>query len=97
MHHKTPVSEGGADEMENLVTVCIECHKELHGRAPVPLERILKGVEQCESSRLSTQDVADHAGCAYNTAYKKLRKLAEKGEIATWKDGNRRFWGMPSE
>ena len=46
MHHKTPVSEGGTDEMENLVTVCTECHKELHGRAPVPTEQILEAVEQ---------------------------------------------------
>lgn len=25
-----PVSEGGGDEPENLITLCKECHKEIH-------------------------------------------------------------------
>ena len=30
VHHKTPVSEGGTDTPENLVTLCDECHNKRH-------------------------------------------------------------------
>lgn len=30
VHHILPVCEGGGDEPENLVTLCIDCHKEMH-------------------------------------------------------------------
>ena len=30
LHHKIPVSEGGSDAPDNLVTVCRKCHKEIH-------------------------------------------------------------------
>lgn len=30
VHHKTPRSEGGTDEMSNLETLCYECHAEEH-------------------------------------------------------------------
>ena len=30
VHHIVPVSEGGGDEPENLVTLCVECHKKIH-------------------------------------------------------------------
>ena len=32
VHHVVPVSEGGGDEPENLVTLCVKCHKAVHGR-----------------------------------------------------------------
>lgn len=32
VHHKTPVSEGGSDSPENLVLLCSEHHKTIHGR-----------------------------------------------------------------
>lgn len=31
VHHKTPVSEGGSDDLENLITLCRECHLNAHG------------------------------------------------------------------
>lgn len=30
VHHIKPVSEGGDDKPENLITLCKECHKEIH-------------------------------------------------------------------
>ena len=30
VHHIKPVSEGGGDEPENLITLCKNCHKEIH-------------------------------------------------------------------
>ena len=32
IHHRIPVSKGGRTEMENLVTLCSGCHRELHQR-----------------------------------------------------------------
>lgn len=30
IHHIVPVSEGGNDEESNLITLCFDCHKNLH-------------------------------------------------------------------
>lgn len=30
VHHKTPLSEGGSNKLENLVTLCHECHQKIH-------------------------------------------------------------------
>lgn len=30
VHHIVPVCNGGGDEPENLVTLCVDCHKEIH-------------------------------------------------------------------
>lgn len=30
IHHITPVSEGGNDDKSNLITLCFNCHKDLH-------------------------------------------------------------------
>ena len=29
-HHLIPLSEGGSDEIENLVSLCENCHKDMH-------------------------------------------------------------------
>ena len=39
-----------------------------------------------------TQDVADAVGCEYETAYKRLRKLAEEGAVDSQKVANARVW-----
>ena len=39
-----------------------------------------------------TQDVADHVGCSYETAYKKLRGLEDEGTIESQKVANARAW-----
>lgn len=42
VHHINPVSNGGGDEPENLTTLCIKCHKEVHN------EMNLKGKDKNE-------------------------------------------------
>lgn len=32
VHHILPVSEGGGDEQQNLITLCKKCHRERHKR-----------------------------------------------------------------
>ncbi len=32
IHHRLPVAQGGRTELENLVTLCTRCHRELHRR-----------------------------------------------------------------
>lgn len=32
VHHIKPVSEGGGSEPENLITLCVKCHKAAHSR-----------------------------------------------------------------
>jgi predicted ArsR family transcriptional regulator len=39
-----------------------------------------------------TQDVADYVGCSYETAYKKLRKLEDAGDVESQKVANARVW-----
>ena len=34
-HHILPKSKGGEDQIENLITVCHECHEQIHGH-PIP-------------------------------------------------------------
>jgi 5-methylcytosine-specific restriction protein A len=31
VHHVIPLSDGGTHHESNLVTLCLDCHKELHG------------------------------------------------------------------
>lgn len=31
VHHIIPLSDGGTHHESNLVTLCLDCHKELHG------------------------------------------------------------------
>lgn len=31
VHHKTPLSEGGTSEDENLMSLCYSCHEKIHG------------------------------------------------------------------
>ena len=38
VHHITPVSEGGSHKLENLVTLCADCHSETHRRLPLMTE-----------------------------------------------------------
>lgn len=42
----------------------------------------------------TTSDVAEEIGCAYPTAYQKLRMLEDDGEIASERVGNVRLWSV---
>lgn len=42
-HHKTPISQGGSHEYENLVTVCEFCHEEIHGHEIGERQSVFEG------------------------------------------------------
>lgn len=42
VHHIVPVSEGGGDEPENLVTLCKNCHLERHRALRIMAKEIIK-------------------------------------------------------
>ena len=41
-----------------------------------------------------TGDIAEHIGCAHDTAYKRLQSLEEKGLIRSRKVGNTLLWNI---
>lgn len=56
----------------------------------------LEAIESADGV-VGTQDVADHVGCSYETAYKKLRSLEDSGSISSSKVGNARVWTVSDE
>ena len=44
-----------------------------------------------------TQDVADVVGCSYELAYKRLRALADEGDVESRKVANARVWSAPED
>ena len=91
----TPVAKGGNDDLENLKTLCENCHKTKRENSgwfdqQYPTEEFLDAIADADSS--GTQDVADYVGCSYETAYKKLRRLEGEGTIESQKVANARAW-----
>jgi hypothetical protein len=56
-----------------------------------PAERFVDAIAELDDM-VGTQDVADHVGCSYETAYKKLRQLEDDGTIESKKVANARVW-----
>lgn len=54
-------------------------------------EEFLAAIDDSEGMT-GTQDVADAVGCEYETAYKRLRKLADEGVVDSQKVANARVW-----
>jgi len=52
---------------------------------------------EAEGGSAGTQPVADRVGCSYETAYKKLRALADDGRINRRKVGNANLWEVDDE
>lgn len=52
---------------------------------------------RADGGATGTQDVADTVGCSYETAYKKLHKLADDGAIVRRKVGNVNLWVVDNE
>ena len=50
VHHIVPVSDGGTDELTNLITVCRNCHKKIHNddwrKYAESLRKIAKDLEK---------------------------------------------------
>ena len=77
-HHETPLSDGGAHHVENLTTLCLECHGDIHGKdvgertfdeQPYRDAEWLR--EMYHGEELTQAEIADQAGCHRRT-------------IATW-------------
>ena len=44
-----------------------------------------------------TGEIADRVGCAHDTAYKRLRRMEEKGLVSSQKVGNTLLWTRTGE
>ena len=56
-----------------------------------PTDEFLDAIDAVDGFA-GTQDVADHVGCSYETAYKKLRSLQDAGSVESDKVANARVW-----
>lgn len=50
-----------------------------------------------EGGLAGTQDLADQVGVIYDTAYKKLRKMEEEGQVTSRKVANALVWMLPDD
>ena len=106
VHHIKPVAEGGSDDLENLETLCSSCHRSTHaenqGSNAGHFEQkyfedeFLAALEK-EGWLAGTQDVADAVGCSYELAYKRLRALADAGDVESQKVANARVWSVTED
>lgn len=101
VHHITPVAEGGSDDLENLETLCSDCHHEHHSDEPVRNsgwfekehvdEDFLEAIEALGGTA-GTAEVADEVGCPQRTAYHRLDELRDAGRIEGRKIGGSIAW-----
>ncbi|WP_058997517.1 hypothetical protein [Haloarcula sp. CBA1127] len=61
-----------------------------------PSDAFISALE-AEGGSAGTQPIADRVGCSYETAYKKLRSLADDGRIGQQKVGNANLWEIDNE
>jgi len=45
-----------------------------------------------EGGMAGTGEIADHVGCAHDTAYKRLQEMEEEGQVSSRKVGNTLLW-----
>ena len=70
VHHITPVSEGGADEIVNAIPLCPNCHDEVHWRDGTLIERARGKVHVANPV---WRERLDEAAAAIDTARRLLR------------------------
>lgn len=86
VHHITPVSEGGSNGKENLVTLCDSCHTGRHGR--IPLNGVLGVCDKVEGpSVITSSDVSEELDCTTEAARQKLQQLVENGALVRRRSG----------
>lgn len=88
VHHKQPVSQGGSDEPENLMSLCVDCHAKRHKKASD--EELLEAVE--ENYPAATSEVAEDVGIVRQSADYRLRKLREAARVRSKKIGASLVW-----
>lgn len=64
-------------------------------REVYPPDIVIKAVRTL--GQATTQQVADELGCAYQTAYLKLRELEDDNQIQSTRVGNVRLWSAKGE
>ena len=80
VHHILPRSDGGEDDVSNLITLCEECHRNRHnGRSTYYDSEFLHIVHH--HGPIRTAEVADRVGCHRSTARRRLDQLSESGDI----------------
>ena len=57
----------------------------------VPDERFFEALRELGGAG-GTQEIADEVGCIYDTAYKRLRRLEDDGEVTRRKVANANLW-----
>ena len=103
VHHITPVSEGGSDDLDNLKTLCADCHQQSHadlegniGHFELEFPPGKFEATVAELDLPTTSDVAEHVGCAHRTALHHLNALEEDGSVSSRMVGRANIW-MASE
>jgi transposase len=61
-----------------------------------PSEELVAAIRNAGGAA-GTQEVATTVGCSYETAYKKLRRLEDAGELTHRKVGNARLWEVEAK
>jgi predicted HTH transcriptional regulator len=93
VHHETPVSEGGSDDLENLTTLCTSCHGEEHSHTDE--EDYLEAIRA--HSPASTTEIAEEVGVTRQGADYRLRQLEEDGKVKSMMKGNSLLWTLEEE
>ena len=79
IHHKTPLSEGGTNDVENLTVLCPDCHRQKHGG--ISLDKVLNVFDTVRGPVVTSADVAEAFDCTTETARRKLKRLRKRGTI----------------
>lgn len=56
IHHKTPVSEGGSNDLSNLITLCADCHKKQHQKNSTAKSRYRATITDTDRENIAEQD-----------------------------------------
>lgn len=89
VHHQTPLSDGGVHNVENLTTLCPECHGDIHGKdvgerafdeQPYRDAEWLR--EMYHGEELTQAEIAELAGCHRRTIATWFRRHEIEGRPA---------------
>lgn len=86
IHHRVPRSEGGSDDLSNLLTLCESCHSKLHGadtqnEKAVTLKQVMDAYRHIPYPSATASDIAEVLGCSSETARVKLNELHVLGKV----------------
>ena len=93
VHHQTPISEGGTDNPENLITVCVDCHSREH--RDVADEEIIVAVN--EHYPAATSEVAGELELSRQAVDYRLHRLRDEGRVNSKKIGASLVWFTPEQ